>query len=75
MSVSWIWETARIVYDGWLYRKIKASAACDGEDKWLQDLGRGGDLKESDNVEDIGVTGRIIVMLTLTCSMPGRRVD
>jgi hypothetical protein len=35
----------------------------------------GGNLKESDSVEDIGVTGRIILILTLNCSLPGRRVD
>jgi hypothetical protein len=54
---------------------MKAPAACDGEDKWLQDFGRGGNIKESDNVVDIGVTGMIIIVLTLNFSIPGRRVD
>ena len=58
-------------------RKIEASAACKGEDKWVQDLDRGrrGNLKESDSVEDIGLTGRIIVILTLNCSIRGRRLE
>ena len=38
---------------------------------WLGGL----NLKESDSVEDIGVTGRIVVILNLNCSMAGRRVD
>jgi hypothetical protein len=34
-----------------------------------------GGVKESNSVENIGLTSRIIVILTLNCSMPGRRVD
>jgi hypothetical protein len=57
-----------------MYRKIMTSAACEGEDKCVQDLGGRG-LKERDSVEDIGVTGRIIVILSSECLTPGHRLD